>query len=738
MGISYNKKTNILKFEYRERFTFLGISMTVHIGPWTVDLGMIGDAIESATDWVQEKIAQLMAMLGFPTINYFVTWDWFETVCITEGLSTIGKSYSATGLSGTGLQSGDRFSKNAWRLDSSDVFLPRPDSGWGSANPWTCMIPGMEHWVMAGTALGDVKTDWGIENAGGFGDLGGTWKGDIKSILLNTNYIWTCYLDSETINEFVMKVAEGVNHACGGFWDLKLVEDPLDPSRLMVVDLKTVGKITSVPELDMGTTVSIAREWGMDTDIDDSIKHSIMMGSNASAGKSQNTNEPVKVWNLYGSSITDHMYAGLSAPDTCCDESKAKNNADCGGVNEGEKADPSQDLKDAMEDLCDNIADDTVDTALAALKSFFSGDNEFYSTIGERSVIIPIGFTCKMDGIGSLLWGMSFSVKQINDAGLLPKGHSWMITDISHNIDQKDWTIDLKTRLLLTQAKSVSNYSGGTNSTANSSNPNAAIPNSNASSPTTHNKDYITNREYTCEAAKKALAAKGYKWHPWWNLIGVRNMQAGTKVHDIYDDTFILWYQDGDMQGNKVGDPVCMNYSCTTKPGARHMTKGENKYSMGNVLGTLIMQPGQYKYRKGTHRGYNAFRQHSGIYAWRDNDEDGMYSYDTSKTYWVAGDDKKCENGSKNCSGHGVNIHRSAATGTSRKINGYSAGCQVFANANDQLNVMSAYEKIYKVPKNSADDMKTFTYTLLNSTDIQKYEDEGTAKDSKGRVGKER
>jgi hypothetical protein len=683
-----------------------------------------------------------MAFLGYPTLNFFVTYDWFETVCVTEGLSTIGESYKASNLGGLGLQENDRFDKQVWRLDSTGVFLPRPDSGWGSADPWTCVIPGMEHWRLAGTDTGDVFDEYGIKNASGFDTFSGgsSWRGDIKSILLNTNFIWKSYLESETINEFVMKVAEGINHACGGFWDLKLVEHPLDPTRLMVVDMKTVGKISTVPELDMGTTISIAREWGMDTEIDDSIKHSIMMGSNAGSGKNQNTNEPIKVWNLYGSKITDHMYAGLSAPDTCCDESKVKENTDCSSSDDGEKTDLAGDLQDAFGDLCDNIGDEEIDTAKAALKSFFSGDNEFYSTIGDRNVIIPIGFNCKMDGIGSLMWGMAFSVKQINDAGLLPKGHSWMITEITHNIDQKDWTIDLKTRLLLTQAKVTSNYSSG--ATATNSNPNQVAKNTPSSTPVDYNKDYITARKYTCEAIKKAFQAKGYKWHPWFNLVGVRNVEAGNKVHNIYDDTMVLCYQDGDGTGAKVGDEITKNWSITTEPGDRHMDKSANKAHMKNSLGTVMMMPGQYKYKKGKHGSspnrHAAFRQYGGIWAQRDNNMDGYYDYDTAKKYWVAGDDKKCENGSKKCSPNGVNIHRSAGAGTTKRINGYSAGCQVFANGGDLSSLISIYDKINSVPKDAADDMKIITYTLLLSTDVQKYESAGTTPDSQGRIGTSR
>ena len=279
---------------------------------WLFDsLDRIDEKWNEMSSWVDEQIAKLMAFLGFPTLNFFVTWDWFETICITDGLSTVGKNYDAGALEAAGLQSDDRFKSNVWRLDSTGVTLGYPKGDlYASTNPWVCMLPGMSHWDVA-VSLGELDdaADAGIEATSGFDSMG-KWDGDIKQILLNTGFLWEAYLSAETISEYVMKVAEGVNDACGGFWDLKLVEDPLDPSRLMVVDMKAVNELTTIPVLDLGTVSgdyslggdegvhgrSIARSWGMKTDIDDSLKHSIMMGSNGKDGTGQNTNESVKVY----------------------------------------------------------------------------------------------------------------------------------------------------------------------------------------------------------------------------------------------------------------------------------------------------------------------------------------------------------------------------------------------------------------------------------------------------------
>jgi murein DD-endopeptidase MepM/ murein hydrolase activator NlpD len=250
-----------------------------------------------------------------------------------------------------------------------------------------------------------------------------------------------------------MKVATGVNDACGGYWDLKMVESPYDPSHLMVVDTKTVENNASTPPvLDMGSVNSIARTWGMSTDLPDALKHSIMMGANSKDEKLQNTHEPTKVWQIYGQGVTDRMYDGLMPNVVCSEESKANENEDC-DREEGEKTDTLKDFKAACKDLLDNVGDEECDSAKVAMRAYWS-DKQTEGK-AEMQVTIPVGFEATMDGIGSLKWGMGFSVKQINQADILPSGYRFMITDVKQEIGQRDWTTKIETQLVLPTEPSV-------------------------------------------------------------------------------------------------------------------------------------------------------------------------------------------------------------------------------------------------------------------------------------------
>ena len=446
---------------------FLGLPSWGDIKQWVRDeINKIVSGLKSAWDWVEDlvsdMIAKAMAWLGWPTTNYYVTWDWFETICVTDGLSSIGENYDAGALEAAGLQADDRFTSNVWRLDSSYVVLGRPKSNFCSVNPWVCLLPGMYHWDVAGVAPGETNTrfDTDIKDADGLEALP-KWDGNVKDILLNTRYIWDCYVDSDTIADFVMKVAAGVNDACGGYWDLKLVEDPYDPSRLMVVDLKAVeNSDAAAPVLDLGGVQSIARSWGTSTDIPDDLKHSIMMGTNQTDDGVQNTHEPTKVWQVYGQGVTDLMYEGIHPDKNCNKDSTSTENTDCSGE-EGEKSDLLEDFKTACLDLLDNVGDEEIDSCKTAMRAYWSERQT--ETRAEQQVVIPIGFNGVFDGIGSLRWGMGFSVKQINEAFLLPKGHRFMVTNVSQEISATDWTTSIDTQLVLPNTVTTAEFNDSLN-----------------------------------------------------------------------------------------------------------------------------------------------------------------------------------------------------------------------------------------------------------------------------------
>lgn len=202
-----------------------------------------------------------------------------------------------------------------------------------------------------------------------------------------------------------------------------------------------------------------------------------------------------------------------------------------------------------------------------------------------------------------------------------------------------------------------------------------------------------TNLKELCKSYnfQKLFESKGYSYFTNGNynlnIIGVR--KSGTTVTNKFDDILILIFKDNN------GIWVRKIFDCTTTPGISYMGK-----TMGNVKGTAILVPGQYKgaYKIGLHKGqYQALVQNKTVKVYRDNDKDNQYDYEPTtidEGYF------------------GINIHKAGTA--SIIVNNWSAGCQVLANASDFNSLM------YAAKQQIANKLgSTFTYTLIKEEDLK-------------------
>jgi len=196
----------------------------------------------------------------------------------------------------------------------------------------------------------------------------------------------------------------------------------------------------------------------------------------------------------------------------------------------------------------------------------------------------------------------------------------------------------------------------------------------------------VKTMRYTLKQITEAMRKKGYSFFEKGdynlNIIGIRNVSD--QIDNLFDDTLFLAY--------KVDDRFnVQQFDITTQPGAYYMKNPMNK------LGTAILVPGQYKgaYTIGLHQGkYEALRQIGLLKIYRDNDRDTVYDYE-NLTDSLA---------------DGINIHKAGRA--SKKIDNWSAGCQVLAYSADFDILMSLAKRSAKLYGHK------FTYTLLLSTDI--------------------
>ena len=199
--------------------------------------------------------------------------------------------------------------------------------------------------------------------------------------------------------------------------------------------------------------------------------------------------------------------------------------------------------------------------------------------------------------------------------------------------------------------------------------------------------------ELIAEKMREVFAQKGYAFFDGGkpynvNVIGVR---SPSDEANTFDDFILTIYRDDDLT------MIVDSYLATTHPGKKYMRRPIN------VKGSAILVPGQYRgaYKIGKHRGqYDALCQLGGpVKVWRDDNRDEVLDH--------AGGDLEVDDG-----WHGINLHRAHPVRQLEKVNGYSAGCQVWASPTD-------FSEFMNICKRSAMMYgERFTYTLVDWSDL--------------------
>lgn len=189
---------------------------------------------------------------------------------------------------------------------------------------------------------------------------------------------------------------------------------------------------------------------------------------------------------------------------------------------------------------------------------------------------------------------------------------------------------------------------------------------------------------------EKLFQAKGYAWFKKGiynlNIVAIR-VNENLKNTNRYDDLLIVDYNTNTGHKRVI-------YTITTYPGKFYLL---NPCSND---GTAILVPGQYRgcWELGLHKGkYKALCQKKPVTVYRDNNKDLLYDLNPITT----------EKGI-----FGINIHRSNANQTSKQVDKYSAGCQVFADPVEYNSFIRLCEEQRKLYGNS------FTYTLITENDL--------------------
>lgn len=180
------------------------------------------------------------------------------------------------------------------------------------------------------------------------------------------------------------------------------------------------------------------------------------------------------------------------------------------------------------------------------------------------------------------------------------------------------------------------------------------------------------------------LQKKGYRLfvRPYeLNIVGVRTDNVKPNA---FDDAIYVFFNNGE------GKLIEHQFSATTDPGTYWLQNPMNPQ------GTAILKEGQYlqAYGLGLHRGkYLALVQKRPVTVMRDYDRNAVLDF---------------LNGREDKGLFGINIHRASERGTTKTVDQYSAGCQVFASATEYILFLSLCERHKQRYGN------VFTYTLID------------------------
>lgn len=171
------------------------------------------------------------------------------------------------------------------------------------------------------------------------------------------------------------------------------------------------------------------------------------------------------------------------------------------------------------------------------------------------------------------------------------------------------------------------------------------------------------------------------------NIVGLRNDSTKSNA---FDDEMHVFYTRQDGSWNYHIWPA------TTDPGTFWLN------NPSYPQGTAILAQGQYRdaYAIGLHRGqYEALVQVKSVNVIRDYDRDAILDFN---------------NGQRQSGLFGINIHRAQRSGSTNLVDQYSAGCQVFKNADD-------FSTFLELCKGHATRYgNSFSYTLIDFRSLRR------------------
>ena len=583
-----------------------------------------------------------------------------------------------------------------------------------------------------------------------------TQFGVIGNIYVNLDYIYTLVTDPNiesqdkkekndvALFDFLKTLMSGINTSIGNIANFEIFVDPTD-SVARIIDVNYTGdrkedweKATIIELQKLG---SIVRSYKLESQIFPEQSTIVAIGAQAKGGAlSEDTNTLID----FNQNLTDRIVIGKDAPPF--PKVEAKSEEDIKKENQEKEKIRKENLSLIIDyiskidpDFWEFKGDFDANQASAysnALKDLINSYRSNVNTDNKNRGIIPVKLSIEMDGIGGIIIGNIFRIPD----EILPRGYKgggagpakigFLVNGLGHSIQNNDWvtridaqfiildepkggisTADAKAIKAGNKAAAESKSNSGSNAPKNTSNDEKKTPKPPGTPPGPPSKDLPA--ELTVDKVIAAMQKKGYPFYAntaygrnKLNIIGIRNIDkdTGKQITNFFSDFVVMfYYDDNGNRHERIG-------RFTTVPGQTYqVTRFGDSNPKKNIKGTrtITIKEGQYKgaYYQGYHNEQaKAMRQNN----------NQNYTRKTPLSFFYQND------GSEDNKLFYTNIHNSGnygANDSKKKIDNWSAGCQVFRSKADFDWMGQAADNQISKTK-----IKSFDYTLLNIRNIPGFE----------------
>ncbi len=669
-----------------------------------------------------------------------------DTVFLYISLRTVCAIFNAAGIMKEG-------KKKAFTLRTTfgNKYFTYPQHH--SINPFVCVTPNLNsenEFFHSKPAKEDLHTS--ITN------YFKSYSDDVLSICVSNLYLYekldAIYDDDqESENEpglldIFKAILGGVNEALGGINELDLAYDE-ELNEWSIVDRKCripeKGKKPAV--LDLIGLGSFAYDFKTESKITNKLASQVSIAAQATgSGTKQSVNEMLQ-WNR---GHHDRVFP-TKTEDPDGPETVEQLKAEVMAAIEFEKA--YGEWKDRCKEAFDKFnggafEDQQYDPDL--FKGLLSGHQKYQSLFVKETCqsegipppgTIPIELSFTLHGIAGFKIGETFKVSE-NTSRVLPTVYGndtigFIITKLDHKIDENGWKTEVGA-LMYNLAKLDGKPSGAL-SKAGKAGGTTVQPQQNPSSTTSsqvsteggtdilRNQTALgTNVKYS--AVKAAVQKKKYQWFEGeleLNIVGVRNTSGQRAanppgrgvLHPItnkFKDIVIVAWQE-------KGQTYAESYAATTVPGAGWTLATNKKFNLKgtnpNGTGTMFEKQFINQYTPGRHSSHSP-KPHPSLNSVRGQTAHRDKEYrDNWIDLAVTPKGKHGTTAGLFEDGGGMQLHNSGEYGfndPNKAVDNWSAGCQVFASADQHRRLMELVRKSQKQTKRS-----TFSYTLINDKDIQ-------------------